>query len=117
MQSNASVLEIVNGKDLKSRACVHIIIVTILLIVIGLFPALVKILCKYSMLIAFRCKWTNVHLQGKEMGWISARDAPRFIGWGEKCLKDFILKTGLSLSLDFSAEPVSTGVGQRGRSG
>jgi hypothetical protein len=116
-RSNASVLEIVNGEDLKWRARLRVIIVTVLLIVVGLFPALVKILREYSKLVAFRRKWTDVHLQGKEMGWISARDAPGFIGWGEKRLKDFILKTGLSSSLDFSAEPASTGVGRRGRSG
>jgi hypothetical protein len=115
-RSNASVLEIVNGEDLKRRARVRVIIVTVL-IVVGLLPALVKILREYSKLVAFRRKWTDVHLQGKEMGWISARDAPGFIGWGEKRVKDFILKTGLSSSLDFSAEPASTGVGRRGRSG
>lgn len=116
-RNNASVLEIVNGEDLKRRARVRVIIVTVLLIVVGLLPALVKILREYSMLVAFRRKWTDVHLQGKEMGWISARDAPGFIGWGERRLKDFVLKTGLSSSLDFSAEPASTGVGRRGRSG
>ena len=110
-------LEIVNGKDLKSHAHMRVIIVTILLIVVGLFPALVKILCEYSMLVVFQRKWTDIHLQGKEMGWISACDAPGFIGWGEKCLKDFILKIGLSSSLDFSAEPASTSVGQHRRSG
>jgi calcium permeable stress-gated cation channel len=115
-RSNARVLEIVNGEDLKSRARVRIIVVTALLIVVGLFPALVKILREYSKLIAFRRKWTDVYLQGREMGWISARDAPGFIGWGETRLKDFILKTGLSSSLDFSAEPASSGVGRRGRS-
>jgi hypothetical protein len=115
-QSNSSVLEIVNGKDLKRRARVRVIIVTVL-IVVGLLPALFKILREYNKLFAFRRKWTDIHLQGKEMGWISARDAPGFIGWGEKRLKDFILKTGLSSSLDFSAEPASTGVGRRGRTG
>lgn len=115
-QSNASVLEIVNGEDLKRRARVRVIVVTVL-VVVGLLPALVKILREYSKLVSFRRKWTDVHLQGKEMGWISARDAPGFVGWGEKRLKDFILKTGLSSSLDFSAEPASTGVGRRGRSG
>ncbi|KAN0102356.1 hypothetical protein V8E52_012028 [Russula decolorans] len=114
---NASVLEIVNGEDLKWRARLRVIIVTVLLIVVGLFPALVMILREYSKLVVFRRKWTDVHLQGKEMGWISARDAPGFIGWGEKRLKDFVLKTGLSSSLDFSAEPASTGVGRRGGSG
>jgi hypothetical protein len=116
-RSNVSVLEIVDGQDLKWRARLRVIIVTALLIVVGLLPALVKILREYSKLVAFRRKWADVHLQGKEMGWISARDAPGFIGWGEKRLKDFILKTGLSSSLDFSAEPASTGVGHRGRSG
>jgi len=90
-----------------------------MLIVIGLIPALVKILREYGKLLAFRRKWTDVHLQGKEMGWISVQEAPGFANWGEKRLKDFILRTGLSSSLDFSAEPANsgTGTGRRGRSG
>lgn len=115
-RSNASVFEIVNGKDLKSRARIRVIVLTALVIVVGVVPALVKILREYGKLVAFRRKWTEVHLQGREMGWISARDAPGFISWGETRLKDFILKTGLSSSLDFSAEPASSGVGRRGRS-
>lgn len=114
---NATVLEVINGQDLKWRARVRVIILTGLLIVIGLIPALVKILREYGKLLAFRRKWTDVHLQGKEMGWISAREAPGFVGWGEKRLKDYILRTGLSSSLDFSAEPASSGTGRRGRSG
>ena len=114
---NAAVLEVVNGQDLKWRARLRVIILTALLIVIGVIPALVKILHEYGKLLAFRRKWTDVHLQGKEMGWISAREAPGFVGWGEKRLKDFILRTGLSSSLDFSAEPASSGTGRRGRSG
>ncbi|KAI9444620.1 hypothetical protein H4582DRAFT_2108489 [Lactarius indigo] len=115
--NNAAVLEVINGHDLKWRARLRVIILTALLIVVGLLPALVKILREYGKLLAFRRKWTDVHLQGKEMGWISAREAPGFVGWGEKRLKDFILRTGLSSSLDFSAEPASSGTGRRGRSG
>ena len=115
--SDTSVLEVVNGQDLKWRARLRVIIVAALLIVLGLIPALVKILREYSNLIAFRRKWTDIHLQGKEMGWISAREAPGFVGWGEKRIKDFILKTGLSSSLDFSAEPATSGTGRGGRSG
>ena len=115
--SNAVAREVINGHDFKSRARVRIIILSALIILIGLLPALVKILREYGKLLAFRRKWTNVHLQGKEMGWIGARDAPGFVGWGEKRLKDFILKTGLSSSLDFSAEPATSGTGRRGRSG
>ena len=115
-RSNDNVFEIVNGKDLKDRARVRVIVVTGLLIAVGLVPALAKILREYCKLVAFRRKWTDVHLQGREMGWISARDAPGFVSWGETRLKDFILKTGLSSSLDFSAEPAHSGVGRRGRS-
>jgi len=115
--NNATVLEVVNGQDLKWRARLRIIILMGLLIVLGLVPAVFKILREYSKLIAFRRTWTDVHLQGKEMGWISARTAPGFAGWGERRFKDFILRTGLSSSLDFSAEPASSGVGRRGRSG
>lgn len=106
----------VNGQDLKSRARVRAIILSGLLIGVGLVPALVKILHEYSKLVAFRRKWTDVHLQGKEMGWISARRAPGLASWGEKRLKDFILKNGLSSSLDFSAEPANSGVSRRERS-
>ena len=114
--SNAVVREVINGHDFKSRARLRVIILTAL-VVIGLLPALVKILREYGKLLAFRRKWTHVHLQGKEMGWIGARDAPGFVGWGEKRLKDFILTTGLSSSLDFSAEPATSGTSRRGRSG
>jgi hypothetical protein len=106
-----------NGQDLKWRGRVRIIVLTVLLVVLGLVPALVKILYEYGKLVAFRRKWTDIHLQGKEMGWISARQAPGFAGWGEQRLKDFILKNGLSSSLDFSAEPASSGTGRQGRSG
>jgi hypothetical protein len=122
--SNTNVFEVVNGQDLrlngqdlKWRGRVRIIVLTVLLVVLGLVPALVKILREYGKLLAFRCKWTDVHLQGKEMGWISARQAPGFAGWGEKRLKDFILKNGLSSSLDFSAEPANSGTGRHERSG
>jgi calcium permeable stress-gated cation channel len=115
--SNSTVLTVVNGQDLKWRGRLRVIILTALLVVLGLIPALVKILREYGKLLAFRRKWTDIHLQGKEMGWISVRNAPGFAGWGEKRLKDFILKTGLSSSLDFSAEPASSGTGRNGRSG
>lgn len=115
--NNVVAREVINGHDYKSRARLRVIILTILLIVIGLIPALVKILREYGKLLVFRRKWTDVHLQGNEMGWIGARDAPGFVGWGEKRLKDFILRTGLSSSLDFSAEPATSGTSRRGKPG
>ena len=55
-RGNASMLEIVNGEDPKWCARPRIIIMIVLLIVVGLFPMLVKILCKYSKLVAFDAK-------------------------------------------------------------
>jgi len=54
-------------------------------------------------MVAYRKRWVEVKCGGKELGWLSARDAPGFVGWGEKKLKDFILKSGLSSSLENSA--------------
>jgi len=34
------------------------------------------------------------------MAWLSIRQAPGFVGWGEKRIKNFILKTGLSSALE-----------------
>ncbi|KAI9511899.1 hypothetical protein F5148DRAFT_974431 [Russula earlei] len=114
---NANVLEVVDGEDLKWRGRLRLIILSGLLILVGLIPAVVKILHEHGKLTAFRRKWINVYLQGREMGWISARAAPGLAGWGEKRVKDFILKTGLSSSLDFSAEHANSGTTRRGRSG
>ncbi len=55
------------------------------------------------------------------MGWLSAQQAPGFVGWGEKRLKDFIIKTGLSASLDrnagigMSGNMAGVGSGNRGQ--
>ena len=42
--ANANGLETVNGEDLKSRTRLRVIIVTVLFVIVGLFPALAKIL-------------------------------------------------------------------------
>lgn len=104
-------LATVDGKDVTFRTRVRIIILTALLIVVGLLPALIKSLREFDKLLAFRRRWLDIHLQGVEMGWLSAHDAPGFVGWGERRIKDFIIKTGLSSSLDFS--PNASGTGAR----
>ena len=91
---------IVDGNDVASNTRIRIIILTVFVIVLGLIPSLWKILHEFTKLAAFRRRWLNVHLRGLEMGWLSARDAPGFSGWGEKHLKDFITRTGLSSSFD-----------------
>ncbi|KAI0319045.1 hypothetical protein OF83DRAFT_1170563 [Amylostereum chailletii] len=99
---------VIDGEDFSWKARVRIIILTALLIVVGILPALIKILKEFSRLVAFRRSWTDVHLQGLEMGWLSARDAPGFVGWGERRVKDFIVKSGLSTSFD-RPPPVGSG--------
>lgn len=92
--------EIVNGADLAPRARTRIIIVTVLAIAVGVLPALWKLLHDFDILVAYRGRWVDVHCQGQEMGWLSASRAPGFVGWGEKRLKEFIMKTGLGTILD-----------------
>ncbi|KAF9074954.1 hypothetical protein BDP27DRAFT_1213632 [Rhodocollybia butyracea] len=83
-------------QNLRAR----IIILTVFTIVLALFPALHRIIRELNRLVAFRTRWVEIKCQGMEMAWLSARKAPGFVGLGEKHIKDFILKTGLSSSLD-----------------
>ena len=94
--------EIVNGKDFTSDVRTRIIIATVLAIVVGLLPVLWKLIKEFNKLVAYRNRWMEVRCQGQEMGWLSVRKAPGFAAWGEKRLKDFIVKTGLSASLESS---------------
>lgn len=90
----------VNGKDASPNVRIRLIILTVLVLVLALLPALWKIIREFNGLVAYRKRWVEVRCEGKELGWLSARDAPGFVGWGEKRLKDFVLKSGLSSSLE-----------------
>ncbi|KAK0198749.1 hypothetical protein F5146DRAFT_918927 [Armillaria mellea] len=79
---------------------VRIIVLTALTLGLALLPALWKILREFNRLVAYRERWLDTMCEGKDIGWLSARYAPGFVGWGEQRLKDFIVKTGLSLSFD-----------------
>ncbi len=79
---------------------IRIIVLTALTLALALLPALWKILREFNRLVAYRERWLDTMCEGKDIGWLSARYAPGFVGWGEQRLKDFILKTGLSLSFD-----------------
>ncbi|RPD82440.1 hypothetical protein L226DRAFT_528605 [Lentinus tigrinus ALCF2SS1-7] len=92
--------EIVDGKDAAPNARIRIIIATVLAIVLGLLPVLWKILKEFNRTVSYRERWTEIRCQGLEMGWLSARHAPGFVGWGEKRLKDYLVKIGLSSNLD-----------------
>ncbi|EKM61349.1 uncharacterized protein PHACADRAFT_84832 [Phanerochaete carnosa HHB-10118-sp] len=92
--------EVVNGSDKAPNTRTRIIILTVFTIVLGVLPALYLILREFHRLVAYRKRWLNIRCQELEMGWLSARRAPGFVGWGEKRLKDFIIKSGLSSSLE-----------------
>lgn len=92
--------EIVDGHDFASTARSRLIVATVLAIALGVLPVLWMFLKEFDKLVAFREFWLDVRCQGQDMGWLSARSAPGFTGWGEKRLKDFIVKTGLSSKLE-----------------
>jgi calcium permeable stress-gated cation channel len=85
-----------------SNARIRIIVLTILAIVLGVLPALWKILREFTKLVNYRNLWINTRCGGQDMVWLSARQAPGFVGWGEKRLKDFLLKAGLSSGMEGS---------------
>ncbi|KAI0669781.1 hypothetical protein C8Q78DRAFT_976437 [Trametes maxima] len=95
-----SAREVVDGRDLAPHARIRIIIATVLALVLGLLPVLWKILKEFNRTVAYRERWLEVRCQGLEMGWLSARRAPGLVGWGEKRLKDYLVKIGLSSCLD-----------------
>lgn len=95
---------IVDGKDLNGNARIRIIILTALLIALGVIPALWRILREFNTLVNYRKRWAKVKCGHSEMGWLSASKAPGFVGWGEKRLKSYLLKTGLSSKLESAGE-------------
>lgn len=94
-----SVRELLTTSD-RSKIRTRVIIITVFAIVLGVLPAFVLIVREFNKLVALRERWTEVRCQGLEMGWLSGRAAPGFIGWGERKFKDFVVKNGLSASLD-----------------
>ena len=90
----------VNGTDVSPHVRTRLIILTVFVIALAMFPALFKLLKEFTKLVAYRRHWLEVRCEGLELGWLSAEKAPGFVGWGEKRLKDFLMKSGLSSSLD-----------------
>ncbi|KAJ6468959.1 hypothetical protein DFH09DRAFT_1344990 [Mycena vulgaris] len=84
---------------------VRVIVLTVLVLVLALLPALWKIVKELNRLIAYRQRWIALRCEGKQMGWLSARKAPGFAGWGEQRFKDFVVKSGLSSGMRNGPEP------------
>lgn len=92
--------ETVNGKDLYTNTYIRLIVLTALVLILAVFPALWKILKEFDKMVAYRKRWIQVKCEGREMAWLSAKDATGFAGWGEKRLKKFMVKSGLSSMTD-----------------
>ncbi|OCH87483.1 hypothetical protein OBBRIDRAFT_736098 [Obba rivulosa] len=92
----------INDLDVSSNVRIRIIILVVLTAVLGVLPMLYMTLREFNKMVVYRECWIDVHCEGQEMGWLSVRQAPGFVGWGEKRLKDFLVKIGLSSSLETS---------------
>ena len=96
---------LVSTKDLTTagdpwHARIRVIVVTILALAGGLFPAVYLVLREFNKLVEYRRRWIEMKCHGNELGWLSASRAPGFVGWGEKQMKKFIISLGLTSSLD-----------------
>jgi calcium permeable stress-gated cation channel len=92
-----------DGVQDPQHARERVIVLTALVIVVALLPALIKIIREFNKTVAYRNRWIETKCRGLELGWLSTKDAPGFTGWGEKRLKDFIVKSGLSASMENNA--------------
>ncbi|KAJ7482288.1 hypothetical protein B0H11DRAFT_2193371 [Mycena galericulata] len=105
--STANLLQtraVASGSGDPEHLRVRIIVLTVLVIVIALLPALYKIVKELNRLIAYRKRWVELRCEGQQMGWLSARTAPGFAVWGEQRFKDFVLKSGLSSGMQNGTE-------------
>lgn len=85
-----------------SNARVRIIVLTAMTILLAVLPGLIKIIRELNTALAYRKRWKEVKCGGRDLAWLSARLAPGFAVWGEKRLKDFLTKNGLSSGFNSS---------------
>ncbi|KAJ3499739.1 hypothetical protein NLJ89_g10066 [Agrocybe chaxingu] len=107
---------IISSSD-PENARLRVVILTILVLLLGLLPALIKILREFNTVAEYRRRWIEVKCEGKDLAWISAHKAPGFVSWGEKQLKDYVVKIGLSSSLGEAAKRNGNDGGIRARNG
>jgi hypothetical protein len=99
------------------RVHVRVIVLTILTILLGILPVLRKILKEFSRIAAYRRRWMEVKCEGKDMAWLSARNAPLYATLGERQFKDYLIKIGLSSTLAEQAKRDHNDGGARARNG
>ncbi|KAF9486350.1 hypothetical protein BDN70DRAFT_902505 [Pholiota conissans] len=86
------------------RLRIRVIVLAGLVIIIGVLPALWKILKEFNRVAAYRRRWLGVKCDNKDLAWLSAKKAPGYATWGEKQLKDHLVKIGLSSTLGDGAK-------------
>lgn len=91
---------LIGDENDPENARVRIIVLTAITLALGVLPALWKILHELNTLVEYRKRWLQVKCGGKDLGWLSVKDAPGFQNWGEKRLKNFIKKIGLTSGMD-----------------
>lgn len=85
----------VDGKDYAHTARIRLIVLTVLLLVVAVFPALIKILREFNKLLAYHRRWAAIRCDGLEMGWLSVSRAPGLKRMGEAQVKALFQRTGM----------------------
>jgi hypothetical protein len=89
------------GEEIDTwNARLRIIILTVIALILALLPALWAILRQFDIILDYRKRWLQIKCEGKDLGWLSAKDAPGFQTWGEKRFKSFIKNIGLTSGMD-----------------
>jgi hypothetical protein len=101
---SARTAAVIDNNGAISNGRIRSIVLTILVVVLGVLPALYMILKEFNKLVAHRRRWVEVRCEQNEMGWLPADKAPGFVGWGEKQFKAYLTKIGLSSTLVQSNE-------------
>jgi hypothetical protein len=86
----------VDGKDYAHTARVRLLILTVLLLILAVFPALIKIIREFNKLLAYHKRWVAIRCEGLEMGWLSVSRAPGLKRMGEAQVKALFEKTGMT---------------------
>jgi hypothetical protein len=112
-QTPGALMKRAEGSPGLSNARIRIIVLSALVVVLATLPALYKILKEFRRIAEFRTRWIETRCEGIEIGWLSAERAPGFATWGEKRVKDYFVKNGLSTSLDNNSTSGTNGKNRR----
>ncbi|EIW86933.1 hypothetical protein CONPUDRAFT_115821 [Coniophora puteana RWD-64-598 SS2] len=84
-----------NPAESMSIPHTRIIVLACLAVVATMLPALYLTLKEFRVIVALRKRWLDIRCGGRDMGWLSADNAPGLAGMGEQSLKEYLVKLGL----------------------